>query len=1579
MLFPNDLIQRIRAGRCVLWAGSRLGGAGWKALAEALIDHLEKGGDARVDELRHLCAEGKAGPVLSHARRFLAASTLREAAGEVAKTTGAVEEPLSRLLAQPWAGIVTTSLSSTATAGLERVFLANDVDKLREARPPFGLRLLGDPASGDVLVTLADFREKVIGSAPLRAWLEDLFRKKSFVLLGFHAGDPDLEFVRALLMGFPDTRVEHWARIEGVAGAELDDLCAGLALKPLEGGASLHEAVAALVQDLVDAPTVELPPEADLPAPEDVDGWLRLLASDPHNVHAREALGALEVRFRQWKDWDKLVLVLLGRMDATSEPAGRVDILREVAGLFEHEVGDLGKAFHTLRAAFKELPVSSDLMGDLERLAGATGQWSDLLRDYTEQALVERDKDTAVGAWLRIARLAQREANQPETAIEALRNALRLDATHEDAGRELRHALRQAKRWAELSEALVQQADAQPPLEGAGTLLQAADLYESRVGDMDLAAECYRRVLAADRRNRAAQTALSRIYRTRELWEPLVKVLEGKLDSVEGEEALETRREIADLLAEKLEDPEGAIAQHKKVREVQPQDLRALRALEQLYDKTGKTESYLEVLERLSEVVESEAERVSLRMRMAAELEEVKGGRARAIPHLERALSFDPTHQEAHRTLARLLRDERRLAELRTELTRRLTFTSEDAERTALHVQIARLSEGELHDAEAARASWERVIESDPRHRDARVALERLYLHRRDHAAVVQMLERAMQAGLADAERVEVHERLGATFREQLHDLDAAERHFVKALEFDPRNATSRLALIEMYRARGDSLRAALLLCEAEEQTQNRIERVRYLVEAAELYASAADPDRARELLHRALEVDPEHFEAASRLADLLDGQNAEKEQLGLLELVLRKTDAQDRAGRTRVHLRIARVAKSLANTDRALVALRAAHELDPTALETLNELGPLLIEQQAWEEAARLFQALLAHHVDHLSRGERVTLYTRLGTCIQRQGDESRAVHFFEKALDIEPEHQEAMRALVDIHTRRSDPSALLRMKRALVRVAPQDERYRLWLEIGDLARHQGQHAEASQAYKEAVNSRPGTGGPLHRLLELATASQNWQEAVDILDRLADVESDAEGRSTVRYSAGVILRDHMRQEDEALLRFENALVDSPTHPKALQAIDRVLHGRGDWRRVAETYRRMLDKMPKDRFAPQRAALWHTLGDVYRERLEDPDAAIDAYEEANAIEGASTVRQDHLVRLYLRAGPDHVDKAIDGVQEALRLDPGRLDAYRQLCDLYDKAGKADRVFCLASAMRLLGTAQPADNERFERHRPAGMPRASRRLGAEPWLQLRHPDQDARLSAAFTALADAAAAMAARSPRSMALGRRVLIESDPRRFFGLIRDAAPVLEVELPQVYERPDLVWPRLCCVRDGQDARPALTVGPALLDGLPEPEVGFAALKSLAYLRPEHRMVWCVPLLGAQRTLLCAAIRIVSSSVKLPGDVPELDRVVAELRRRLDPGALRGLEAIPNLGSLPEADLARYAASVDMTCARVATVLCGDLETAARVVSNEPPTAGAVRARDKVRDLVAFYVSREHFSSREQLGLAVS
>ena len=59
---------------------------------------------------------------------------------------------------------------------------------------------------------------------------------------------------------------------------------------------------------------------------------------------------------------------------------------------------------------------------------------------------------------------------------------------------------------------------------------------------------------------------------------------------------------MGELWEERLGDNDRAVEAFKEVLTVDPQNLEALKALERLYEKTGKMEAYLDVLEHELEV-----------------------------------------------------------------------------------------------------------------------------------------------------------------------------------------------------------------------------------------------------------------------------------------------------------------------------------------------------------------------------------------------------------------------------------------------------------------------------------------------------------------------------------------------------------------------------------------------------------------------------------------------------------------------------------------------------------------------------------------------------------------------------------------------------------------------------------------------------------------------------------------------------------------------------------------------------------------------------------------------------------------
>lgn len=78
-----------------------------------------------------------------------------------------------------------------------------------------------------------------------------------------------------------------------------------------------------------------------------------------------------------------------------------------------------------------------------------------------------------------------------------------------------------------------------------------------------------------------------------------------------------------------------------------------------------------------------------------------------------------------------------------------------------------------------------------------------------------------------------------------------------------------------------------------------------------------------------------------------------------------------------------------------------------------------------------------------------------------------------------------------------------------------------------------------------------------------------------------------------------------------------------------------------------------------------------------------------------------------------------------------------------------------------------------------------------------------------------------------------------------------------------------------------------------------------------------------------------------------------------------------------------PELELAKWRCAVDATCDRAGLILCGDLEVASQIIADPGSSAGgqraAVRAQDRLKELLLYAVSEDYFAVRKQLGIAIT
>ncbi|HVV85065.1 MAG TPA: hypothetical protein VHE35_18500, partial [Kofleriaceae bacterium] len=414
------------------------------------------------------------------------------------------------------------------------------------------------------------------------------------------------------------------------------------------------------------------------------------------------------------------------------------------------------------------------------------------------------------------------------------------------------------------------------------------------------------------------------------------------------------------------------------------------------------------------------------------------------------------------------------------------------------------------------------------------------------HAAAAGALEQALQA----AERWEELERLLAA-RAAMAD-DPRERRLVleRQIALHGGDRPDRPALIAalgelaaMESPRGPaSLRLRQLLREEQRWAElaSAIERDRAglddtAAQVTELLELAAvhrehlgDKDRAAELLHQALTLDPLHEEA---LARYIDHFRERRDFRGLVELYEFSLDNARAAGapaaeQVRRLEEIAQVCElRLGDVPRALDAWQRIEALEPGNPRAREALRRLSARARTWDQLVHSLEAeAAAAGAGDVRPGDRADTLRRIAqTYRERQVEPRRAIELFEEVVDIKPDDDASLKALLEMYEREGDDPGVARTLRR-----------QLELDSRRLA------ADPS------AQPRPGGGRdwPIARRVERLAALRRLAAMAET--RLADVDA-------VVFACGGLL--------EIL----------PGDRDALDRLERVLEQAGDRARLAQT------------------------------------------------------------------------------------------------------------------------------------------------------------------------------------------------------------------------------------------------------------------------------------------------------------------------------------------------------------------------------------------------------------------------
>jgi tetratricopeptide (TPR) repeat protein len=858
-----------------------------------------------------------------------------------------------------------------------------------------------------------------------------------------------------------------------------------------------------------------------------------VLAEEPNNA---VALDALEKQAERDKDFVTVADALERRADLTDDPAAKLVVLQKLGSVFADRLQDHAGALRTWRRVL------------------------DLSPGHPKALRILRESYVAIGDYDGLSELYA-QSNDWEGLVEVLSGA--------------------ADRSADLSLKV-------------DLSFRAATLYEQQLQTPDRAFRAYERVLSVRPDDRRAAAALVPLYEAEEKWArlpSLYEVLLAHSDSPAEKRAL--YKKLAIVTGHKLADKSAAFRYAVKAFELAPTETGAVRELEEWARASGEWQGFVDALTSRADAEGADYdERRALRLKLAEVSATHTGKTDDAIGAYRELIVTNEEDEEAIAALDRLLRaaPDRR-DDLRWLFRLRVTRAPGNEARLAILSEWALLEEEAFGAPDQAITLYQEILGLDERHVSALRALGRLLVAAGDAegAAKVLQQERDLEVGGSRVAReIELARLYMGPLKKPLEALAAAKR----ALELAPNDAQVIAVVEELMPLSETRARAAIILEEAYAATgawqkqgdvlavliataPSKADRLALHLRLADVKQKLGDNAGAFDVIARAAQDSPSELELWDRLSVLANKTHRTQQFVDAIALAVPEKGETGLPPHVEVDLaeRAATLFdEMLGEIDRATPYLERILARDPSNERAFVRLKQILTTRERWIDLEGLYERVLGATEDANRRADLLNEVAIIAEEIT--GDANKAIHYYERILELEPGHDQAIYALDKLYAGQERWQNLADLLQRRISLAGSADTSNLKLRLGTLLMNRLGDPKAALNYLEEVVAADSSVRDARELVEkclthpdlrqraaiilegVYAEREEMRDLVRILEvRLEFVTVDVERRDLLRRIAE--LRDERLSDDKGAFDAYARLV--PLAPGDVEARTRYL------------------------------------------------------------------------------------------------------------------------------------------------------------------------------------------------------------------------------------------------------------------------------------------------------------------------------------------------------------------------------------------------------------------------------------
>ena len=1451
------------------------------------------------------------------------------------------------------------------------------------------LKLLGNFES--YVISPKSFRAVSERMSGLRNFVRDIYTNGSLLFVGFKIDDPDFVIVLdKLLSVLPSPQSgQHYLVLDQCSKSMAENLLLEHNIEVIS-----TKNVVQYLKTLSDECTQENIVLSEIrPDVDDVDGWLTLWSSGVHKDEAESSIQAAVQKFRKADDDQQLVNALIVCSQIESDTSKCKQYLEEIGDIFNDKFDAPDKALFSFLAALKIDPLSEKLLEKISFLGEKTGLWEDIIQSVTAIAeTLSSEEKIAPEYWYQLGAWINEHQHDYIQSLSMFRRALNHDNERHDIHKAIELILEKENRWTELVEQLFNHLDIESDeQEKVSLYVRIGEICEGHLSDLSKAMTAYKKSYEIDNNNEYVLSILIRLARHNEDWLYLVTLLEQKIALIDASahpgQITVLLGEIADIADTKLGDIDRAIEGYKRILVSNPGDQKSLERIEALYLKNTKNKEYIAFLKSLEHNTKGEIKE-TITNRRIDQTKKITTSDSDLLSHYESVFEQGSMNAQERKDFSALLRSKGEWEKLISLLEDSLSYTKQIPEKIELYQEIISIYQDYIPDDALAIKTHISILKLKDDHLPSLEALATLYQNNEQWNDAVKILKR--HAALIKDQGAPLLLIAADLLREKLNNVHDAYALTKQALGLQKDYLDAICQLITLCEDKNDWESVVSYLEKAADISSDVVDKVSFYLKASKIsFEKLSSNESTLALCEKVLAIQPHNVQAIFRVSKVLIAQERlKKSEILLIDLYARFTEKQKQE-KKECSLLLGNIYKQEDQIEDALFYYQAAFDLGESSIELLEKIATttyvLAMKHSTkialWKKAEDLYRQLIEKN-DTLTFETAQEAWYRIGVSAQHIKAYDRAIVAFNTVLEKDKTHALALQGLIELSvlTERFD---LCQNNIALIEKLPQ-EHYDVVIYTADVLYQKFDQTKEAIRLFALVLAHDGNISShfLHKLLEVYVNSEQWNDALTILNKLILLTTNTKEKIKYNYAAATIVRDRLGKSKEAISYFKKVLDEDFKNSKAFSAIVKILTANKDWVQLVRMYRQMIkrfdasDVVNVDRLFH----LWRDMGEICWTGLQDAESAVTAFQISNTLLPNDSKIKEILKDIQRQKNRVDSSQSIERLHHELATNSERIDIYRDLAILYRDIDCIDESMCLFQALELLRQINDEERKFIAQYR------------SDEWMGIRNrisdslregyivsPDQDQRIDTFLTLVGTSVSSVLARSTQEIGLNdnHKVDVKQDKSVLVQSFVHAAHCVGFDtLPSLYLLPTAENKiNTYTTQEG----PVVCIDLEQFNQSTQSEIMFLFGRHLTYLLPPYHLVSLAPSGKHIEQIWCALLSTMGFSIKNDGN-DNIKPIISRLKKTMSTPVMKKGRALAEeiLQDSTKDKIQTWRLSLEKTADRMGFILANDLLNSAKQITQYNDLELPCDPKEKLREILSYMVSKNYFYVRNELGLSI-